>query len=188
LKLPGTVLFVLAAVALHAGCLQKDRYPLKKARSEIVTRQFDKGGLAFSFPDNWRITRDAMIEDDTRHINVEDGEGTIFMLQIMTSGVGTDLNVTADNVVEEFRSFLPKGRMTDVKTGTAGRSFSGKLQVGVRKTYIAAAQGVKVPFTIDIYTINGVKTRALVVIQSLDDNLAAAEKEIQVIADTLRLE
>lgn len=183
-------LVVLTIVVLQASCavVQKILDPAKKERKAIVTKSYHKDGLRFSYPDNWKVTEDTILENNVRHVNVEDGDNTLFIIQIMSSDYEVDLEDHAGNVVKEIRTSLPVGNVVKVAFGTASREFSGKKYDGVRREYSVSVLGQTLPHTIDLFLIRGETANALVMIQAPDDDLKAAEKEVQTIADSLRFE
>jgi len=61
-------LTVVAVVSI-TGCDIAERIidPVKKERKVLVNKVYEKDGLSFSYPDNWTVTEDSIIENGIRH-------------------------------------------------------------------------------------------------------------------------
>ena len=183
-------LLVLILVFSQAACAVVERIanPVKKERKAIVTKQYEKDGLSFAYPDNWQVTEDAPIENGIRHINVEDSDSSLFVLNVMSSEFEVDLDDYATNFVKALPASLPIGKVVKVESGTTSRVVSNKNYEGVRRKYSVSLLSQIVPHTADFFFVTGEKTNALVMMMSPDEDWNAAEKEFQVISDSLRLE
>ena len=180
----------LMLVFSQAACavVEKIANPKKKEHRAIVTSQYEKDGLSFSYPNNWQVTEDAPIENGIRHVNVEDSDNSLFILNIMSSEFEVDLDEYAENFVKYLTANLPVGKVIKVESGTTSRVVSNTNYDGVQRRYSVSALGEIVPHTADFFLVKGEKTNAVVIVTSPDEDLNAAEKEFQAISDSLRLE
>lgn len=183
-------LFFAMIVVSQTACtiVQKIIDPVKKERKEIVTRYYEKDGLSFLYPDNWQVTEDAPIENDIRHVNVEDSDSSLFILNIMASEFEVDLDAHATTFMKELPANLPVGKIIKVESERTSRVISNQAFEGVRRKYSISVLGEVVPHTVDFFLVAGEKTNALVMIQSPDEDWKAAEKEVKIISDSLKLE
>jgi hypothetical protein len=67
------------------------------------------------------------------------------------------------------------------------RMIAGQTRQGVRRKYSVSLMGEVVPHTVEFFLVEGVRSNALITIQTPDEDRRAAEKEIQTIADSLKL-
>ncbi len=190
MRIKRITILVLILVFSQAACTVVGKIidPVKKERKAIVTKQYEKDGLSFSYPDNWHITEDAPIENGIRHVNVEDADSSLFILNIMSSEFEVDLEEYATNFVKDLPANLPVGKVVKVEGGITSRVVSNKNYEGVRRRYSISILGEIVPHTADFFLITSEKTNALVMVISPDEDWNAAEKEFQVISDSLGLE
>jgi hypothetical protein len=181
---------VVTVVAMQSACagVEKILNPVKKERAEISVKQYEKDGLSFSYPDNWSVTEDSSVDNDIRHINIEDADNTLFIVQVMSPEFDVDLEERSDSFICELPTELPLGKVENVTKGTATREFAQKSFEGVRRRYSIAMMGERIPHTIDFFLIDGTRTNALIMIQVPDEDSRAAEKEIRVIASSIKFE
>src|SRR5688572_23284807 len=130
-------ILVLIVVFSQTACtvVQKIVDPVKKERKEIVIKHYDKDGLIFSYPDNWKVTEDSIIENDIRHVNVEDSDSSLFILQVMSSEFEIDLDEHATTFMKELLASLPVGKVLKVASEKSSREISNHTYEGVRKKY-----------------------------------------------------
>ncbi len=183
-------LLALILVFFQTACalVEKVIDPVKKERKAIVSKRYENDGLSFSYPDNWQVTEDLSIENGLRHVNIEDSDSSLYVLNIMSSEFEVDLEDYATNFVKDLPANLQVGKIVKVEGGTTSRVICGRNYNGVRRRYSVSLLGEVVPNTADFFLIAGEKTNALLMIMSPDEDLTAAEKEFQMFSDSLRLD
>lgn len=178
-----------AVIFTAAGCnvAQKILDPVKKERKEIRTKPYEKDGLSFSCPDNWSVTEDEILETGIRHVNAEDADNSLFILSLMSSDSTVDLDDHATTFMKQLPANIPVGKiLPGVKNERTARMIGGQNREGVRRKYSVSLMGEVVPHTVDFFFVEGVRSNALITIQTPDEDQKAAEKEIQTIADSLK--
>jgi hypothetical protein len=185
-----SVALIAALIALQTSCavVQKIIDPVKKERTDLVIKHYDKDGLKFSYPDNWRVTEDTIVENNIRQVYAEDSDSTYLALHIMSSDYEVDMEEHANTLINDVRTKLSIGKVVEVTSGTSSRQFSGRTYDSVRRVYGVSLLGEIVSHTLDLFLVKTDKTKTLVNIQAPTKDLPAAEKEIQIIADSLRIE
>jgi len=182
------LLFIVTICFVSTSCqvVEKIINPVKKERKEIVKKVYEKNGLSFSHPDNWKVTEDSILAEGTRYINVEDSDNSLFIITLF----GTDSYVDLKEHVENFKKTLPAqipiGKIIQGTTTETTRLIKGKNYTGIRQKYSISLASEIVPHTTDFFLINGENLDAVVTIQAPDEDWKAAEKEFQVIFDSLK--
>ncbi len=181
------VLLILAVCIFGVSCsiVEKVIDPAKKERKQIATKVYEKDGLSFSYPDNWNITEDTIIDKGIRHVNIEDADNSIFVIQIMSSDMTADLEDMAETFMSEVSKNVPIGKVSNIKKALAERAIAGQSQTGVRRNYSITLFGEVVPHTVEFFLVEASSSRALITIQLPDEDLKAGENEIKIISDSL---
>jgi hypothetical protein len=182
------VIVLIALVAAGCNAVEKIIDPVKKERKQIVKKEYRKDGLSFSYPDNWRITEDTIIDQGIRHVNIEDSDNSLFIVQIMSFEMTVDLEEYADTFVKDIAAKIPVGNISGVTSEVTNRSISGRNYDGVRRRYSMSLLGETVSHTVDFFLIESENSRTLLTIQAPDEDRKAAEPEFKVISDSLKFE
>ncbi|MDQ3130169.1 MAG: hypothetical protein M3Q99_05345 [Acidobacteriota bacterium] len=182
-------LFIIAICFGLASCQSVEKIidSNKKPQKEFVTKVYEKNELNFSYGDNWRISEDTILEDGIRFVQVEDSDNTLFIITIPKSGNTIDLGEYSENFIKGLASEIPIGKITKVKSSKVNRIINNKQYTGIRKNFSIALLGEDIPHTSDFFLITQQDTDAVITIQAPDEDLNVADKEIQVIADSLKL-
>ncbi|CAN5470715.1 hypothetical protein BH20ACI1_BH20ACI1_20630 [soil metagenome] len=157
----------------------------KKPQKEIVTKVYEKNGLSFSHPNNWKVTEDSFLDDGRRIINVEDSDNTLFIITLLKPGHTIDLKEYSEDFIKGMASDIPLGKIAEVKDDEANRTINNQNYLGIRKRFSITLLGENVPHTIDFFLVTQQENDAVIVISAPDEDLKVAEKEIQIIADSI---
>lgn len=158
----------------------------KKVRAEITTKSYSKDGFSFTHPDNWTITEDAIQEGDIRVVDAEDADNSLFIISLVSKDNTFDLDEQVQYFKKGFGKNLPIGKVEGMVASNISRVINGTERSGRRLKFAISLMGEKVPHTTDMFVIEGEKLNALVTLQAPEEDWAAAEKEFQVMLDSLR--
>lgn len=180
-----TLAICIAALACQS--VEKIIDARKKPQKEIITKVYEKNGLSFSFPNNWQITEDTILEDGRRLVNIEDSDDTLFIITLLKSGYSIDLGEYSEDFIKGLASNIPIGKVSMVKSSEADRIINDQKYKGIRKKYSVTLVGEDIPHTIDFFLITQQDADAVIIIQAPDEDWSIADKEIQIIADSLKI-
>lgn len=185
----GTVLLVfLVLVTASCRAAREIIYPVKSERTEITVREYDRDGVKFSYPDNWKVTDDSVLENGNRFISLEDADDSTLTISLATAGQTFDPEEFATDVVKGIRTDLELAE--DAVSGGIGtsRRIGGKTREGSRYRFDRKLLGMEVPFTVDLFLLvrEPEEGDAMILLQAPDQDRKAADKEFQVVLDTLR--
>ena len=181
------VLILLSFVAISCQFAEQIIDPVKKERKEITTKEYSKDGVKFTYPDNWKITEDNIIEGKSRFINLEDADNSIMAITLPEAGYTFELKEYSDNYVESMKTEIPIGTLTDSSTEDTQRKINGQQNQGIRKKFSITLLGEKVPHIVDFFSVPSREGDAIVLIQVPEEDWKAADKEFQIIFDSLKL-
>lgn len=176
------ICFVLTACQSFEKLIDSRKNPQK----EIVKKVYEKNGLSFSHPNNWQITEDSILEDEGRLVNIEDSDNTLFIITLLKPGHTINLSEYAEDFIKGMASEIPIGKISKVKTGEASRTINNQQYTGIRKNFSIVLLGEDVPHTTDFFLITQQDDDAVVTIHAPDEDWNVADKEIQIIADSLK--
>ena len=162
--------------------------PAKTVRTDIKTKAYDKDGLSFSYPDNWTVTEDEILENGLRYLNVEDADNTVFIASFFRADEALELKEYADNIKAGMPEEVPIGKLSEVKSFMVSRTVAGKDVPGIRHKFSMTLLGQEIPHTRDMLRIEGRTLVPMIMIQAPDEDWNAAEKEFQIILDSLKFE
>jgi len=184
------LIFILTVSFAAASCQMVEKIidSKKKARKGIVSKVYARDGLSFSYPDNWQITEDKISEKGLRHVSIEDADNSVIVISLIPTGLTLDLNEYAENFKNDLPGNTPLGEISQTKLSPATRLMKGQLYSGFQLNYIISLVGQSVPHTTYFFLNEGQRSKTLLTIQAPDEDLLAAEKEFQVILDSLKAE
>lgn len=182
------ILILILFVTTACGLVEKIVDPAKTVQKEIATKLYDKDGLRFSYPDNWKVTEDEVLENGLRYVNVEDDDNTVFILSMFTAEDPMDLDEYAENIATGMPEEVSIGKLSEVKKEIAIRMIAGKNTQGIRHKFSISILGEVAPHTRDFFRIDGATYAPIIMIQAPDEDWNAANKEFQVIFDSLKFE
>lgn len=160
----------------------------KREQKEIVAKTYEKNGLSFSHPDNWQVSEDEILEEGARFVNVEDSDNSLFLITLFPSDSFVDLDAYAENFTSSISSNMPVGKVSEPKKSIINRTINNQNYQGIQYKYSAVLLGQSVPHTANIFSVELRKSSAIVVIQAPDADWKAADKEFQVIFDSLKFD
>jgi len=183
------LLFVtICFVSMSCKIAEKIINPVKKEQKEIVKKIYEKNGLSFSYPSNWQVTADEILEEGVRNVNIEDSDSSLFIITMFPSEFSVDLDEHAESFKKNLPSNIPVGKLSEAKTTITSRIINDQNYKGVRQRYSISLLGEVIPHTVDFFLVNGEKFNVVLTIQAPDEDWKAAEKEFQVISDSLKFE
>ncbi|MCY7347252.1 MAG: hypothetical protein LH614_13645 [Pyrinomonadaceae bacterium] len=182
-------MFIIATCFALTSCqfVEKIIDSRKKPQKEFVTKVYEKNELNFLYPDNWNVTEDTMLEDGRRLVNIQDSDNTLLIITLLKSGYTIDLGEYSEDFLKGITSDIPIGKVSMVKSGEAERTINNEKYKGIRKKYSITLLGENIPHTLDFFLITQQEAEAVIIIQAPDEDWNVADKEIQVIADSLKL-
>lgn len=181
-------IFAIAVCFLAASCEFAGKLinPQKKLRANIVTKVYEKDGLSFSYPDNWRVTEDTILEGATRYLTLEDADNSVFIITLPEAGYTMDLDEYSGNFIDVLKKEVPFGEVVGEGSVEINRIIQGESLKGVRKNFSIKLLGEKVPHTTDFFSVTQGDRQALIAVQSPDEDLKAADPEFEVIFNSLK--
>jgi len=182
------LLIVLLFATSACQFVKKIVDPTKTVRKEITTKTYVENGLSFVYADNWRVTEDEILENGVRYVNIEDKDNTLFIVSLFTVDDSMDLDEYAENIKATLPSEVPIGKISEVTSLPVNRVIAGNNLEGIRHRFSMKLLGQDIPHTQDVFQIVGKEYAPMIVIQAPDEDWAAAEKEFQVIFDSLKFE
>lgn len=181
-------IFAVCLVTVSCAGFGKIIDPVKKEQKEVVTKTYEKNGLSFLYPDNWQVSEDEILDGGARYVNVEDSDNSLFIITLFPPESSIDLEAFAENFVENISSNIPIGKVSDVKKSSVNRTIDNQSYKGIQYKYSAVLLGENIPHTSNLFSVEREKTNAIVVIQAPDEDWKAADKEFQIIFDSLKFE
>ena len=180
--------FAVAVCFVSASCqiVEKIINPVKKERKIITTKVYEKNGLSFSYPDNWKVTEDSILEEGSRYINVEDADDSLLIITLFGADSYVDLNEYVENFEKNLSANIPVGKIIHGTMGETSRVIKGQNYNGKRYKYSISLAGENMPHTTDFFSIDGEKLNGVIMIQAPDEDWKATEKEFQVIFDSIK--
>lgn len=154
----------------------------QRKADDLITRAYEKEGLGFSYPAGWKITRDETYRELGRVVSVEDSKGSILILSLFPLEVPLNLEEYAREVESGFKSRATNGNALDVQKSVIIRDVLLKSTEGVRLKF--SFNGI--PHTHDLFLVKNKKNIAVFSIQNIDKNWESADKEFQIVLDSLK--
>ena len=180
------LVFTVCFVSASCRVVEKVINPVKKERKEIVKKVYEKSGVSFLHPDNWQVSEDSTSDEGVRQVTVEDSDNSLFIITLFGLDSYVDLDEYAENFKNTLPANIPIGKVRDGSKSEIDRLIKGQNYTGIRYTYSIYLLNQTVPHTVDFFSINGEGLNAIVLIQAPDEDWKAAEKEFQVIFDSLK--
>lgn len=150
--------------------------------------KYEKDGISFTLPKDWNVSEDQLIEGTTRNINVEGPNNEVLIITTLPANSDADLKYFVDNFKDNFSKSVDVGKVSEIKTEEIARSINGAQNKGSRNKYSLSEMGQSVPHTTDFFIVKGKKNKAVLTIQSPDEDLANADNSFGLIADSLKFE
>lgn len=154
----------------------------------MVAKTYEKNDLSFSYPDNWKINEDEMLEEGARYVTVEDSDNSLFIMTVFAPGDAIDLETYGQNFLAGLSTDIPGGRISDAKKSAVRRTVNNQNLEGIEYKYSAVVLGESIPHTANMFSVKLKKGDAVIVVQAPDEDWKAADKEFQVIFDSLKFE
>ena len=178
---------VIGCGTISCARIEKVVDPRKKERNEITTKNYEKDGLSFAHPDNWRVTDD-IVNSGPRLVNVEDSDNSLFVITLLPPNGDVDLDAYAENFTTNVSKNMPVGNVSEPKKSIVNRTIDNKDHDGIQYKYSIVLLGQNVPHTANFFVVELRKSTAIIMIQAPDEDWKAADKEFQVIFDSLRFD
>ncbi|RFA29286.1 hypothetical protein CAI21_09375 [Alkalilimnicola ehrlichii] len=167
------LLLVLIVIAGLAGC--------EKAADVASPELYEKHGVSFSYPGNWKITEDAQ-QGSVRQIIVESPGDAIVIALIYPAADAVSLNEFA----ERFASHVQQ-EASIITMDKATFSSSPEANTRIRERFNVSLLGVKVPHVREYNRAEGGDTVAFLVSQAAEEDLAKVKPGFELIVDTFKL-
>ncbi len=150
-----------------------------KTRNISETQHYAKDGLSFSYPSNWRITKDEVYRELGRFVSVADAKDGVFMISLFPAEIPLELGEYADEMKSEWES-----KAKDVQTSEIAASVLLEPTKGIRHRFLFADTA----HTQDIFLVRRSKKIAVLAIQNTDKNWEATNSQFQIILDSLKFD
>ena len=160
------------------SCWKPENITVAQEKKE---NSYEKDGISFSYPNKWKIKHDEVISGLGRVIAVQDSNESIFIISIFPSEVNLNLDEYAKDLEAVWKSKVKDGKDLEFETSDVSRNIFLKTTKGKRLKFLFE----KIPYTQDLFLVSGKKKLAAFAIQTTDKNLENADKEFQVIFDSL---
>jgi hypothetical protein len=181
-------LLIICSMTISCQIVEQAVNPVKKESKSITKKSYNKDRLSFSYPDNWKITEDTLLEDKSRIVVLEDSYSGAFAVSLPESGYALELKEYADNYITGLKAEMPIGKTSDIQTFDIEKEIKGEKYNGIRKRFDVIFLGVNVPHTTDFYLVSKEDTGAIIMLQAADEDWKASEKEFQIMIDSLDFE
>ncbi len=184
-----TFTFFLTICFLSSSCqLIKRIRASKKVEKEIVEKTYQKDGLVFSYPDNWFINEDKTSEKNVRTVVIVDYYTSVCRIRVFPLETNLNLRKYAENVDKNLRENMPVIDASEGRVGNTTREFQGKTYDGIRLKRLFSFLGTNASHTTDFFLAQNKKYKVVMSIEAVDQEWKAADKEFQLILDSLRFE
>lgn len=183
------LLFLTIACFTSSSCqTMKYGHPGTKLEKEIVGKNYDKNGVKFSYPKDWQIVEDEISEKGGILILIADAPFCFVSIKIYSSEISMDLIKGAKYFDKKLQAKMPTGKSFEDRASSVSRNFQGQNREGVRLKSSFSNSDANIPSTTDYFLIERQKSKTLIIISADDADWKAADKEFQLILDTLKFE
>lgn len=160
---------------------------------------FDEDGISFSYPKNWKISRDSKLGSTggARLVMVEGASDEVAIITALPQyGGGMSLPQYVDTMAsgrtKEAKKMFKIGSVETVSSGESTRSpifstFGEKKLEGLGEEFSIAVLGHPVPHRANYFLIDGEGSRTFLVAQAPKERFAAAEPGFAVVFSSLRV-
>lgn len=160
--------------------------------------KYEKSGIAFSYPSDWKVSSDEVIEQstNTRAIYLDGANGSLVSLVIMPATVDLTLDAFAAQIATErvsaINAMLSVGTM-NAGTANVGSSLAanglvgGKQQAGIVQRFSITVLGKAVPHESQFFAISNDKTKAFIMTQVATEHAKQAAPGIAAALTSVRL-
>lgn len=170
---------LLLSVLVLAGC--------ERVADVSKPQGYDKGGIRFSYPANWKVSDDTE-EEGVRNVIVESSADSIFVVQAYPRSVAFSLNDYAQNISDEIGVSLPVGKQENVRFARSRTDVKGGQDVeAIDETADLNMLGQRVPLTRSYYRIDGGDRVLLMFHQSTAEDQAKVSPGFDLILQTVQL-
>lgn len=181
-------ILILCFIAIGCQFVESIINPIKPERNELTLKEYLKDGLSFSYPDNWSVNDDKKMENGVRFVTFEDNYNSVFMVTGFPSKFSINLEDYVKKFNEESFELVPIGKVTIVEELDVTRTIKNSEQQGKRLRYSITLLGETVPHISDFFKLEGDELTTIVVMQTATENRNGAEKEFQVMLDSLKFD
>ena len=158
LKFIGTILIL----SLVASC--------DRAADVSIPVSYNKKGVNFSYPSNWKITEDDE-QNDIRYVLLESPGNAIFIIQVYLSEDAVSIREYAEWFSEEAIKETPIFERTEGSFTKVKAIVDGKEVPGLRQDFSINVFSLPVPHVSEYYRIEKGNKVAFLISQAAEDDL-----------------
>ncbi len=159
----------------------------KEQKVEIVSQEFSKDGVSFQFPSDWSVAKDSTDDSRIRQILIKDPHYTNFRITVPPERSYIDLGDSVEAYKKNFRENMRAGNPTAFETTISLRTHAGSKVEGSRLRF--ANDIAPNDFHIgELFVIKRGPSNALITISYPETDFVAADREIQLIFESLKFE
>lgn len=169
-------LLLLKICCLLAGCGEP-------AADVARPRQYEKEGLAFQHPGNWKIEEDQNLEG-IRHLTIETSGDAIVIVQMFPPGMGLPLEDYAREFAKAAAEELPMGRVVGSKFTPLAKSDGFD---GLQEDFTLQLLGEKVPHVRRYFSQDFGARHCFLICQVAEEDLGKVEAGFKQVAASLKV-
>jgi hypothetical protein len=182
-----TIFLTICFISSSCQIIKRIRAP-KKIEKEIVEKTYQKDGVGFSYPDDWFVNEDEISEKNVRTVVIMDYYTSHFRIRVFPLETDINLRKYVENTDQNFRENMPVIAVSEGKISEVTREIQGKPYDGLRLQRITSFNGTNVPQTTDFFLAQNRKYKVVFSIEAVNDEWKVADKEFQLILDSLKFE
>ena len=160
----------------------------EKVEKEIVEKTYLKDGLAFFYPNDWIINEDKVSEKNVRTVEIVDYHTSICRIRVFPLETSINLRKYAENTDKNLRENMPVIEVSEGAIEDTTRKFQGKAFPGIRLTRSFSFYGTNTAHTTEFYLAQNRKYKVVISVEAVDQEWNAADKEFQMILDSLKVD
>ncbi len=181
-------LAIIGSLLIGSSCRRLERMATtKEQKANIVSQDYEKDGVNFAFPNDWEIKKDSVGDKEIREIEIVDRHYTHFKIALAPSGSYHDLSDNVQLYQDGFRKNLKIGSVVGFESTSSTRERSEQKITGIRLRY-SIDLAPEVFYLAELYTIKRGKSDALITVIYPEKDFNAADKEIELIFESIKFD
>jgi hypothetical protein len=203
--LSGRIWFVgPLALSLVASCsvapkpqskLSDETFSLQKSIDEMLYEKvgapvnYEKAGISFSYPSNWKIGSDEELKKGIRQIYIAGNNMGSVSISVASPG----LEFNQKKIIEEMETGLinaisKNGKIIKLETNKVTRQISGQEIKGTQQTFGGNIAGEKTMRNVEYFFFDKLKYKVMVVFNTGFGELKRPGNGFQIIMDSLKFD
>lgn len=151
------------------------------------TALYQKNGLAFSMPQDWKVTEDVS-RNGARYLFVEPPGNAVVVVNVFTKARELGFKEYVNNMIDEAikettTANRTRGSLTEVQTPLKGHNFHG-----YRNDFSITLATITVPHTQTFYDFATPTQTAYVSFQAANEDMAAVKEGFDLVLSTFKIE